>query len=207
MASAVKRWQTGLGQLQYVHARFKTVQIECADWRVVIDRFDGPRTLFYVDPPYHPKTRVAGKYLYEFTEADHREMIARLIVAEGMIILSGYAHPTYRALEHAGWRRLEFVVPAFSSDSRSRRVECLWLSPTIEDNKRDREETLSPIQKMSHGAYHVHKVRVSYTTKRVLRAMEKLRAEGEKITITAVGKSTKISREHLGRRYGHLFRM
>ena len=45
-----------------------------------------------------PDTRVAGKYRHEITENDHRKLVACLISLRGMVVLSGYAHPTYKPL-------------------------------------------------------------------------------------------------------------
>ena len=58
---------------------------------------------------------------------------------------------------------------------------------------------------MSQGAHHAHKVMVGATTKKLLRAIERLRAEGEKPTATTLARATKMSREHLARKYRHLF--
>jgi D12 class N6 adenine-specific DNA methyltransferase len=74
----------------------KNVQIESADWRDVMSRYDRPETLFYCDPPYVPQTRVAGTYSHELTQNDHRGLVAYLLV------LSGYCHQTYSPLERAG---------------------------------------------------------------------------------------------------------
>ena len=38
--------------LEDLHTRLSGVTIECLDWTVFIPRYDGPDTLFYLDPPY-----------------------------------------------------------------------------------------------------------------------------------------------------------
>ena len=38
--------------LEAIHERLAGVVIECLDWRVFIERYDRPATLFYLDPPY-----------------------------------------------------------------------------------------------------------------------------------------------------------
>jgi DNA adenine methylase len=92
-AAAIRRWRWGIESLPAIHNRLKNVQIECSDWRGILRRFDGADTLFFLDPPYVPETRVAGTYRYELTHDDHRELVAFLLSVRGMVVLSGYARP------------------------------------------------------------------------------------------------------------------
>ena len=204
MAAAIRRWRWGVESLPAIHERCQNVQIECADWRTVMSRYDSIDTLFYLDPPYVPDTRVAGKYRHEITENDHRKLVACLISLRGMVVLSGYAHPTYKPLERAGWARMDYPTCTHGRGSLTRRVECLWLSPTVVNQKKPRA-LLTLTERKCQGAYHTHKVRVAKTTKKVLRAIERLRAAGGKPTATRIARATKMSREQLGKKYRHLF--
>lgn len=132
MSSSVRRWLCGLERMPQLHQRMKAVQIEQDDWRSVMQRYDTPRTLFYLDPPYVPQTRGNGGYAHEMTEQDHRQMVDFLSSVQGMVVLSGYGHDTYQPLEDAGWLRVDQEVPAYASDSRGRRIESLWLSPSAQ---------------------------------------------------------------------------
>lgn len=131
MSSAVRRWLCGVQRLPLIHQRLQSVQIEQDAWQAVMDRFDGQRTLFYLDPPYMPETRVGGGYRHELDATEHRQLVERLLSIRGMAVLSGYAHEAYEPLETAGWSRLDYDVPAYTSSGRKRRVECLWLSPSL----------------------------------------------------------------------------
>ena len=42
----------GLEGLWKLHERLKNVTILCQDWRETVKQFDGPNTLFFIDPPY-----------------------------------------------------------------------------------------------------------------------------------------------------------
>jgi len=203
VASTIRRWQRGIDHLSAVHNRFKSVQIENDDWRQILPRYDSKETLFFCDPPYHPFTRVAGSYDHELTRKDHRELVAWLLGVRGMVVLSGYENDDYKPLERASWKCVAFDVPANISNRRTRRVECVWLSPSIAARKRTL--FLTPRQRMREGARETHRIRVNSTTQRITRAMQKIRANGQKITIIAVARATKMSREHLGRNYRHLF--
>lgn len=129
-ASTILRWEKGIEVLPEVCRRIRDVQIENDDWRKVLARYDRKQTLFYLDPPYVPDTRVDGKYAHELTLADHVELAAALLEIKGKAVLSGYRHDCYAPLEAAGWQRLEWDVKCMVVPGRkSARTECLWLSP------------------------------------------------------------------------------
>ena len=130
----VRKWLEAIDHLPAWHARLRRVQIDRLDWREVLNRYDGPDTVFYCDPPYVPETRVhQGSYQHELTLADHADLVAALLALRGQAILSGYVHPVYAPLEAAGWRRLVREVPLRAQNSavsaEARRQECLWISP------------------------------------------------------------------------------
>lgn len=205
IASVARRWQQGIESLPPARTRFHDVQIEQADWREVMLRFDSPETLFYCDPPYHPDVRVSGKYRHELTAKDHQQFVAFVVAVRGMIALSGYLTEAYEPLECAGWKRLEFKVRTHSSDYRSRRVEALWLSPSCSRGEENRKLFLTPNERMVEGARQTHNLRVNATTQKVVRAICKLNDEGQRPSMAAVARSVKMSPEHLCRRYRHLF--
>jgi DNA adenine methylase len=153
MSSAIRRWHSGIDQLPAVHSRFRAVQIECADWRVVLDWYDSKATLSFLDPPYHPHTRIGGEYEHELSPSDHSELVERLLTSRGMVVLSGYDHQTYRRLERYGWKRIDHDVPAYSSEKRTRRLECLWLSPSVVNPKHRTKTFLSAAERMRAGPH------------------------------------------------------
>lgn len=124
--------------------RLKRVQIECDDALNVIPRFDGPETLFYVDPPYVWGTRSErwrGKaYLHEMSDDEHRALAAALREIEGMAIVSGYPSDLYDRELFSDWRRVnKETIDGLSQPQ----VECLWLSPrTWERLQAGREQTV-----------------------------------------------------------------
>ncbi|MDX8401825.1 MAG: DNA adenine methylase [Mariprofundaceae bacterium] len=110
-------------------ARLKMVQIECDDALAVISRFDGPETLFYVDPPYLPahrnRTWAGRAYQHEMDEAAHHRLLAILRECEGMVVLSGYDSEMYRDLLH------DWSVECSSAvdGGGNVREERLWINP------------------------------------------------------------------------------
>jgi len=143
MAETCSRWLSILDMLPEIHARLRRVQIENQDWRVILERYDTPETLFYCDPPYPANTRRFGKYACEMTETDHRDLVAALLRLRGRAVLSGYPTALYAPLEEAGWQRIAWQTVCYVA-GRTRqtgmlgsgaalrkqpRLECVWVSP------------------------------------------------------------------------------
>ncbi len=99
----------------------------------IMQRFDGPQTLIYVDPPYlhdtRSKKRIHGAlehaYKHEMSEADHAELLAWLAGSSSMVMLSGYPSDLYTAAL-PGWRRIDIEALA---DGARKRTESLWINP------------------------------------------------------------------------------
>jgi DNA adenine methylase len=203
MASVIRRFRAGVERLPAIHARLKMVQIEMLDWREILDKFDRPTSLFYLDPPYLPSERIWGGYKHEMSIDDHRELVDRLLSIQGMVVLSGYQNPIYAPLEAAGWERKSFDVTANSSDTRTSRVESLWLSASIV--KALRTPGCTPADQMREGAYATHRARTTATEAKVKDVVNGMRSRGVEINISMVASTIGMSREHLSRRYSYLF--
>lgn len=104
------------------------IQIENDTYERIIERFDGPNTLFYVDPPYvHSERTRTKEYEFEWSDEDHVKAADFLNRVEGYVIVSGYACELYSDLYEAkGWERIDKIT---STNSGGKRVESLWLSP------------------------------------------------------------------------------
>lgn len=123
--------------LAAVSERMMGVLIENRPALQVIDRYDDPDTLIYLDPPYVPETRSARgqrralashAYKHEMTVEDHQALLDRIREAKAMVMISGYASALYdEAL--AGWRRLSIETHA---DGALDRTEVLWINPAAQ---------------------------------------------------------------------------
>jgi DNA adenine methylase len=139
----VSNWLSAVQGLPEFHARITRCFIEGDDWSAILDRYDGPDTLFYCDPPYAPDTRKPRSldlYRHEMTPADHEALVTRLLTVRGMVVLSGYDHPVYAPLTAQGWVQIRRDVPLRAHNSRvsreDRRTECLWLNPAAQARQR-----------------------------------------------------------------------
>jgi len=228
--NVVNRFHTGVARLPLVSARFKNVIVEQSTWQEIFKRYDRPTTCFYLDPPYLGSERVDGGYDHEMdSPAEHQELVEACLAAQSMIVLSGYQSTLYERLEAAGWSRIDIDVPAYTSDKRERRTECLWINPAAQaalakqrpleaakpansdlfgDLAGD-DQTPSPITSaklaMSHGASISHGLQTDLTEARVIEAIRIRKQSGRKILIQDVALELGITRFQIGRRYKHCF--
>ena len=72
--------------LEDLHSRLAGVVIECLDWSEFVTRYDGPGTLFYLDPPYWGCETDYGKAM--FSREDFTRMAEQLAVIQGQFLLS-----------------------------------------------------------------------------------------------------------------------
>lgn len=98
----------------------------------VIQQYDKPQTLHYVDPPYPLSTRgmrARNKcYQFEITEDDHHELSKLLHQVDGYVVLSSYPSPMYDEL-YKGWQSIEKQTQGNGNTGAMERTEVLWLSP------------------------------------------------------------------------------
>lgn len=119
-----KQWVNWHSALDAIIGRFNGVMIECRNWKDILRIYDSPSTFFYLDPPYvHSSRNSRHTYTYEFTDADHEELIESIQKLSGRCIISGYEDPTYSSLE---WVK---VKKDFKTQGAGFKTECLWLCP------------------------------------------------------------------------------
>jgi DNA adenine methylase len=70
--------------LRATSERLLRVQIECLPYDEILERYDRPTTLFYLDPPYYARKL----YRFNFTDEDFFELKDRLRKLKGRFILS-----------------------------------------------------------------------------------------------------------------------
>lgn len=136
-----QEWAAYPEALQLIVERIRGVVIEQCDAFDLMKRVDGPGTLHFVDPPYHPKTRSAGNrrrgagyhvYEHELSEEDHVRLLGCVQELKGMVVLCGYPLDLYdEAL--AGWERVEF--DAYADGGRPRK-EVLWINQLAAERRR-----------------------------------------------------------------------
>lgn len=82
--------------LEAAHERLESVVFECLDWAELIARYDGPETLFYLDPPYFGGEGDYGKGLFD---RNHYSRMAEILAGiKGAFILSMNDRPEVREI-------------------------------------------------------------------------------------------------------------
>jgi DNA adenine methylase len=131
MNEQVSAWLNAIEGLPAAHARLMRVLIRDKPAVEIIKSEDGPRTLFFLDPPYLHETRATTTEYgeHEMSESDHRALLNVLGCLKGRFMLSGYRSDLYdeRARMH-GWNRHDFDVDNKASGGKTKRrmTECLW---------------------------------------------------------------------------------
>lgn len=155
----VKDWRGYPQELQFFFNRLRFVTIECREALDLLQRYDAPDTLFYVDPPYLANTRAnqgQNVYRYEMTDEDHVRLAERLHSLSGMVVLSGYDSPLYRDL-FKGWA---MSCKPTHATNLAKRVECLWISPTVREKGLQHElwHNRRSDPSTQEGAVHIERV-------------------------------------------------
>lgn len=126
-------WRTMPEALARVGERLSGVLIENRPALAIIDRYDLPDALIYLDPPYVPETRSQKRkgdrmfhaYSHELDYQGHEELLDRILDAEAMVVVSGYDNDLYN-LRLSGWSRTEIGT---HTHGNQKRTEVLWSSP------------------------------------------------------------------------------
>lgn len=122
-------WLSAVDGLDDCIHRLERVMVHCRPALGLLKAFNKPSAFAYLDPPYHPSTRVAGDYSHEMTEADHAELLTYLQKYKGKCLLSGYRCEMYDEFaKQSGWERIDVKQKAHSSASGKKpvRIESFW---------------------------------------------------------------------------------
>lgn len=121
-------WYKAPETILAVRRRLARVCIENCDAFALFDRYDHPKTLWYLDPPYMPAERSKSSnnrgYAHELTEEEHARLLHRAKRLSGMVMISGYRTTLYMK-ELNTW---QMAVAKARDDNNNRREECLWMN-------------------------------------------------------------------------------
>jgi DNA adenine methylase len=133
MNEQASSWLSAIEGLPDAHERLRGVVVACKPALEVIRQQDGPKTWFYLDPPYLHETRTATDAYSRFEMGfdDHVELLETLTGISGKFALSGYPSALYNDFASSfGWRMESTVIDNKSSSKKKKdsKVECLWMN-------------------------------------------------------------------------------
>jgi len=115
MACAVSAYLTAIEGLPQIHKRLMRVQVECQDFRKILNNYDTNNTFFYLDPPYVKSTRKGNGYKCELGDGDHKDLVELLLEIKGKALLSCYWSPIYSPLLAKGWVRRDYNTCCYAA--------------------------------------------------------------------------------------------
>lgn len=109
--SKARSWEDRVAMLEYCAGRIKNATIENEDALETCKRYDSPRTVIYLDPPYrdvkNPRSMTMayhgndGKTQEKTAEQMHADLITWALQAKSKVIISNYHNQMYdEALRH-----------------------------------------------------------------------------------------------------------
>lgn len=101
--------------------RLKDAHIENRNAFDLIERFNSPEVLMYLDPPYLLNLRKRGIYKNEMSDLQHEELLRLIKSSKAQIILSAYDSDLYNS-ELEGWNMAERKVIAQGGVYRTEKI-------------------------------------------------------------------------------------
>lgn len=101
--------------------RLKDAQIENMDAFTLIERYNSPETLLYIDPPYLQGIRKRNLYKYELNNDRHVELLELLKVSKSKVCLSAYDSELYNDMLE-GWYSVEKRTQAQGGQIRTEKL-------------------------------------------------------------------------------------
>lgn len=146
MAQTASHWHTRISLFGKWKDRLKNCQIDNKCAIDIIEYWDSPKTVFYLDPPYVLSTRRDGGYEHECTDDFHSRLVQTILKVKGSVTLSGYNQPLYEPLTEAGWERVDILTACYAAGrtrvsglqgegtakAKQARTESIWLNETCQ---------------------------------------------------------------------------
>ncbi|WP_195980146.1 DNA adenine methylase [Clostridium butyricum] len=132
MAMAVSSWLKNIDEnLPDVLEKLREIEVTNQDVFDCLERWDGEKTTFYLDPPYELNTRKVKKAYgdFELSEEEHVKIVKKLLSIKGQAIVSGYDSDIYNKLVDYGWNKEEInlkTATTVKGNNNGNRKEIIW---------------------------------------------------------------------------------
>jgi DNA adenine methylase len=134
MSKPVSDMLSTIDRLPEIHERLRSVIIENKDAIQLLEKYDKPSALFYLDPPYHHDTRTSVRYDIDMADDQQEELVDVLLdTTSARVLLSGYQCEEYNRLTDNGWHRVDIEINTQTSKREKKtKTESLWRNYLIE---------------------------------------------------------------------------
>ena len=123
-AYAAEYWRELPQRIMQAAERLRGVQIECRPAVDLMERFNYPNVLVYLDPPYVLSTRHGKQYKCEMDDKEQIKLLDTALAHKGPLLISGYDNELYND-RLQGWHREETTC---YSQVCSKKREVLWMN-------------------------------------------------------------------------------
>lgn len=124
MCRSINDFLSSIERLPEVHQRLSKVVVMNEDAFTVMEKFDSPKTFFYLDPPYVLDQRGDTRYMIDMEEEGHKKLIEFCSKAKAKIMISGYDTPIYDELLSHGFIKKSFEAYC----THQMKTETLWMN-------------------------------------------------------------------------------
>lgn len=136
VSQCVSAWLTRIENLRDIHERLRGVQIERADILDLIQRYDSPDAVFYLDPPYITDEAIEAPYAITMGADQHKDFLNAIINCRAKVLVSNFQSHMYDVLIGHGFYRLRI------GSTTTGKPEMVWLNypSLVEESIRAIEE-------------------------------------------------------------------
>lgn len=136
MAAHTSRFWSSLEELEAVAERLRRVQFFNRDAIDLIETYDSPDTVQYLDPPYPPSTRGdASNYQFEMDREEHERLLETVRGCDSRVAISTYQCDLYDGLLLSGWNRIDSEEKETAASNKDQaRTEALYVNYEVPDD-------------------------------------------------------------------------
>lgn len=130
MSKSISDYLSTIDRLTDIHQRLSKVLVHNTDAVELIEKYDEPNWLFYLDSPYHHDTRTSVRYDVDMNNEQQKVYIDTLLnLKNAKCIVSGYDCKEYERLVDNGWTKISWEVNTQSSKRESKtKIETIWIN-------------------------------------------------------------------------------
>jgi DNA adenine methylase len=127
MSKAVSDFLSCIDRLPELHNRLSRVIVTNTNGIDLIRKYNDPKNMLYLDPPYEQSTRTGARYAVDMDREGHLDFLDAVINSRSKILISGYDCELYETLTENGFTKINFEVKTIDGNFNPKiKTETLW---------------------------------------------------------------------------------